>query len=128
MLRRSVPSHGGIGTSGRSEPRLDGGGADGPRESSGPSVGPPDPDVGPDGDGVASQSSVPLVSFATKMHGSWRTLLAMRSYFATTTWPPAMTRITASSPASDRTLNARRGRPRRPSPLTENAFRKTATR
>src|SRR4051812_5200372 len=125
MFSRSVPSQGGIDTSGRSEPC--GGGAErvGSGESAGSSLEPgvAEPDGPGEPDAVSSQSAVPLGSFTTKMHGSWRTSFARRSYFAMTTWTPDITRMTARRPATDSGLNMRRGRPRRPPAFADRALR-----
>ena len=80
-----------------------------------------------DGDG-AGRSRVRSIVSAMKTHGSLRTSFASRSYRATTAWPPAITRITASSPAIETGLKTSRGRPSRPPPLAASALRKTVTR
>ena len=71
--------------------------------------------------GVSVESQLAAVPFGSKMQLS--VPCASAPLTATKPWPPAMTRQTASRPASDSGSSLRLGRPSRPSPDASTALR-----
>src|SRR4051794_14504773 len=86
-----------------------------------PALGSAAPDARGDDEGSPAQ----LVVFASKMHA---TPCASRSYRATATWTPLMTRRTASRPAAETGARPRRVVPIVVSAVPSSRLRKFATR